>query len=94
MNDKLYDKNGTPIERGDIVKVFHFTGARRKRFYMYKQAVGIKHLGLVNTEPYMCFSHLNMSDEYYTERMCGRTLPDYEVVQSIECNHEERKRAA
>lgn len=36
-----YDKHGIPIERGDIVKVFHFIGARRKRHYMFKQCLGL-----------------------------------------------------
>lgn len=35
----LVDKYGIPIEEGDILKVYHFTGARRKKHYMYKMAV-------------------------------------------------------
>ena len=35
------DKNGREIEHGDVLKVFHFIGPRRKRFYMYKVAIEI-----------------------------------------------------
>lgn len=35
----IRDKNGVEIEEFDILKVFHFIGARRKRHYMYKMAV-------------------------------------------------------
>ena len=35
---KLYDKRGIPIQDGDVLKVFHFTGARNKKYYMYKIA--------------------------------------------------------
>ena len=84
------DKNGRQIERGDVLKVFHFTGARKKRHYMYKQALGTKTLGQ-GTE-YMMFSHLEMDDKYYVERCDGRTLADYEIVQSIDAKFDERPR--
>lgn len=32
----IYDKHGQAIREFDVLKVFHFTGARRKRHYMYK----------------------------------------------------------
>ena len=32
----LYDKHGIPIKEFDVLKMFHFTGARRKKYYMYK----------------------------------------------------------
>jgi len=38
MINQAWDKKGYPIRHGDILKVFHFTGTRRKRYYMYKQA--------------------------------------------------------
>lgn len=31
-----YDKHGKEIHEFDLLKVFHFTGARRKKHYMYK----------------------------------------------------------
>lgn len=97
---RLYDKNRIPIERGDIVRVFHFTGARRKRHHMYKQCLG---LGTYrqNGAEYLFFSHLNFNDDWnsryegpYPEHPDGRVLADYEIVQSINCDHEKRPRLA
>lgn len=39
MENRLYDKNRRPIYPGDVLKVYHFTGARRKKHYMYKLAI-------------------------------------------------------
>jgi hypothetical protein len=91
---KLYDKRGIPFERGDVVKVYHFTGARRKRHYMYKQCLGVwdKH------PDRMLFSHLNFIDNPsekdgpYSEAMGDRLLVGYEIVDSLGCDHEERER--
>lgn len=95
----LTDKRGIPIVRGDIVKVFHFTGARRKRHYMYKQCLGPQLLHPSHDKPYMLFSHLNFveargeRDGPYYEPL-GQQLDHYEIVQSIKCDHEQRPRAA
>lgn len=84
--DKLYDKNGREIMRGDIVKVFHFVAAlRRKKHYMYKQALGIE-------RGRMRFSHLDLDDEWYCEAADGRMLADYEIVDSIDAKFDERAR--
>jgi hypothetical protein len=80
---ELFDKNGKEIKCGDIVKVFHFIGARRKRHYMYKQALGIEHFNPDKSAPYMRFSHLDLSESSYVEPADGRTLKDYEVVQTL-----------
>ncbi|RWO20686.1 hypothetical protein [Mesorhizobium sp.] len=89
----LYDKRGIPIERGDIVKVFHFIGARRKRHYMYKQCLGFMMIGKDASVPYVKFGHMTFNeDEYYLERPDGRALAAYEIVQSIKCDHDERQR--
>ena len=77
---KLRDKNGRSIEVGDVLKVFHFTGARRKRYYMYKQAKGLVHLG-DEKHPFMEFSHLGKSGGSYDLHMNGKILTDYEIVQ-------------
>ncbi|MBZ9922007.1 hypothetical protein LB579_30410 [Mesorhizobium sp. BR1-1-7] len=96
----LHDKRGIPIAPGDVLKVFHFIGARRKRHYMYKQCLGFKGIGPNRDVPYMKFGHLNMvtdddaRDAYYLENPDGRILPDYEIVQSIQCDHEDRPRLA
>jgi hypothetical protein len=89
----LYDRKGCPIERGDIVKVFHFIGARGKRYYIYKQALGLTTFGS-GVVQYMRFSHLLLDgqDRPYTECADGRVLRDYEVVQSERADHENRPR--
>lgn len=93
----VYDKRGIPIERGDIVKVFHFVGARRKRYYMYKQCLGLNSYKPGGTQ-YVFFSHLNFIDEIgakegpYHEHV-GSHLPHYEIVDSIKADHEDRPRA-
>jgi hypothetical protein len=35
----MTDKHGIPFEEFDVLKVFHFVGARRKKYYMYKIVV-------------------------------------------------------
>lgn len=32
---ECFDKNGIPIYPGDLLKSYHFTGARRKKYYLY-----------------------------------------------------------
>ena len=94
----LYDKRGIPIERGDVVKVFHFVGSRRKQHFMYHQCLGTREIGAAPT-PYLAFSHLNFIEDHlkrdgpYLERPDGRILKDYEIVQSIDCKHDERPRS-
>lgn len=36
MSHNIYDKKGIPVRPGDLIKVYHFTGARKKKHYMYK----------------------------------------------------------
>jgi len=37
MKDKEYwDQRSVKIEEFDVLKVFHFTGARKKKYFMYK----------------------------------------------------------
>lgn len=83
--DKLFDKNGREIMVGDVLKVYHFTGARKKRHYMYKQVIGIDMFG--KTPPiYLRISHLNLDEShngYYHEAMDNRLLEDYEIIQGF-----------
>ena len=92
--DPVYDKHGIPILVGDVLKVFHFIGARRKRHYMYKQVVGVMTLGTPpHTGKYLKIDHLSMDpSEYYTQRLDGSILDDYEIVQSRGCDHTDRPR--
>lgn len=32
----MIDKKGKTIKEWDLLKIYHFTGARRKKYYMYK----------------------------------------------------------
>lgn len=95
------DKNCRPIRVGDVLKVFHFTGARRKKHFMYKQVTGTELLGGHGGRPkvlYFFVSHLNLNPEsdngddgYWLGLHEGR-LEKYEIVQSVKCDHEDRER--
>ncbi len=87
----LFDAKGREILRGDILKVFHFIGARNKRYYMYKQALGTEMLGKTDPHPYLKISHLDFSDDHYHEIEDGRRLDDYEIVQDIKFDAPRRK---
>jgi hypothetical protein len=43
MMPKRYDMNGREICRGDLLRSYHFTGARRKKHYLYHVAVMMEH---------------------------------------------------
>ena len=36
---EMHDKRGVPIYPGDLLKTYHFTGARKKRYYLYHIAM-------------------------------------------------------
>ena len=87
----IYDKTGREIMIGDVVKVYHFTAAvRRKKHYMYKQANRIREWP--SGFKAVFFSHLDMSDDGYYEGLDGRIMRDYEIVQSIDAKFYERLR--
>lgn len=79
--EKLYDKTGRQIMLGDVLKVFHFIGARRKRYHMYKHVVGTVMLGRDDPKPYLSISHLDQKQDTYLVRLDGSVLWDYEIVQ-------------
>lgn len=37
--EPYYDESGNKIEENDLLRVFHFIGARKKKYYMYKVAI-------------------------------------------------------
>jgi hypothetical protein len=78
----LYDKTGREIMLNDVIKVFHFTGARRKRYYMYQQPTEVIYLG-GNKAPYLKISHLNGKSEYYTKKINGGIMEHVEIVQGF-----------
>jgi len=92
-----YDKHGIPIERGDIVRVFHFIGSRGKKEYMFKQCLGLnRYPASPPGWQKVFFSHLNFCEigdrngPYHEEP--GTVLGGYEVIQSIKCDHDQRPR--
>lgn len=85
------DKSGRHIHPGDVLKVFHFVGARSKRHYMYQQA-------LRYSKGRLLISHLNRVDDgeawevgknYYSVGG-DEHLHDYEIVQSADAEFEKR----
>ena len=83
----LYDKTGRKIFTGDLLKVFHFTGARRKKYYMYKYVLGKKIV--TSGYKYYKLSHLDPKESYYLILDGGSLLSDYEIVQGD--RYEDRK---
>lgn len=86
------DKTGREIKQGDVLKVYHFTGARGKRHYMYKQVVEERWLGK-GENAYWFVSHLDQTDDGYHIIKDGSVLRDYEIVQSIDAAFDDRPRA-
>ena len=87
----VYDKTGRELMIGDVLKVYHFTAAlRRKKHFMYKQVVeyGVWDSGT----QYLKISHLDMSADTYTIVCDESHLPDYEIVQSANIPIESRPR--
>lgn len=79
---KLLDKNGREIHDNDVIKVFHFEGARRKKHYMYKLVRRTQdgtlwgmHLSKLNPGESRGYSLLFYADK-------GGRISDTEVVQS------------
>ena len=99
MSDQLpiaaYDKNGRQIMVGDVLKVFHFIGVRRKHHYMYKHVVGTRPAN--DGGAFLVISHLNLKpldghDADYLILQEGQIERDTEIVQSVDCAFEDRPR--
>jgi hypothetical protein len=73
---QVYDKHGIPILPGDTLKVYHYTGARRQRIYMYKWVI-LEH----EESKLLQVSHLSLEGGYYWMRQDGHIHPDIEIVQ-------------
>jgi hypothetical protein len=86
-----YDKTGREIMQGDVLKVFHFVGARNKRHYMYKQVAGERLLGQ-RRAAYWFVSHLDQSADGYHLAKDGSIYRDSEIVQSVDARFEDRPR--
>lgn len=77
----VYDKRGLPLQIGDVLKVFHFVGARRKKHYMYKHVIGS---GIwKDGTHYLKVGHLDMTSDHYEYELDDTILKDVEIVQGI-----------
>lgn len=65
----FFDKHGTQLRELDVVKVFHFIGARRKHHYMYKWLRR-------NGKGELCMKHLDEDD--------ARLVPLVAVTETVD----------
>lgn len=83
----LYDKNRRPILVGDIIKIFHFIGGRKKKYFMYKYVYN-KYTNS-NGAVYYTLLHLGsdpaklLTEKYFMLDEDGKILEDTEIVQGI-----------
>lgn len=91
---EIYDEQGVPMRVGDVVKVYHFTAAlRRKKHYMYKQVV--RSWAFRDGTPALDLSHLDMTGETYTLHASdGGLMAGHEIVQSANGDYEDRARVS
>jgi len=78
----ILDKHGREIKPGDVLKIWHFIGLRRKAHYMYKWVLREETLGK-NKVPFLRVSHLttgNVEDGYWLQKD-GTKHDEYEIVQ-------------
>lgn len=86
-----YDKNRIPIKLGDVLKVYHFKDGRGKRHYMYKHIVNFGHFS--DGQKYWIVSHLDLDRDNHYYLICDDSVyADSEIIQSVECDHEDRER--
>lgn len=91
MREWPKDKNGRTIQIGDVLKVFHFVDARKKRNYMYKYVLGVEQHA---DNDYLRISHLilDIDEVYLVLAEDGLILQDYEIVQGYFCDESFEKR--
>lgn len=85
IEEPYLDKSGTEIKEFAVLKVFHFTGARRKKHFMYRWV----RLMEQNGKKYWIAMHLTngKQDSYSSLRATAnndRKLMGAEVVQQYE----------
>lgn len=87
----LFDKSGREIIVGDVLKVYHFTAAlRRKKHFLYRHVISQRTFR-DGTEA-LDVSYLDLTAETYTLVCDGSTLSDHEIVQDIAAKLDERPR--
>lgn len=78
----VLDRTGREILPGDTLKVFHFTGARRKRHYMYKYVLSVWRLpAWPEGTDALRISHLHPAEDSYFRIRDGKTWEEAEIVQ-------------
>lgn len=82
---KTSDKNNIEIQKHDLLKIYHFTGARNKKYYMYKYVVGNAEF----SEDYFLISSLSECGHTYALKKDLGVCPDIEILQGS--NLEKRK---
>lgn len=76
------DRFGRQIEVGDTLKVFHFTGSRRRKYFMYKY-VEAEEQRETWRSPMLRVSHLNPTSNPYYMKMNGEQHSEIEIVQGF-----------
>ena len=84
----VLDKHGREIKPGDVIKVRHFIGRRRKIHYMYKWVLREERLGKSQI-PFLRISHLKTGnvEESYLLKKDGSKLEEYEIVAGFGLGH-------
>lgn len=80
IKKSLFDKNGYEILSGDLLKIFHFVGKNRKKYYMYKWVEQIVELGK-NKLKFFKILHLNLKNEFYYLPLNGKQVKYIEIIQ-------------
>lgn len=76
------DKNGLVIKEFDVLKVFHFTGARRKKHYVYKSVRKSPKTGE------LMIVHLTSDESWVPMKACcsDEVWEDAEIVERVYVN--------
>jgi len=75
----VLDKNQRRIMPDDVLKVFHFTGARRKKYYMYKIAIAYN---VFNGSLFLVIEHIPHGGVYYIQAN-NCVNPNIEIIQGF-----------
>lgn len=81
IEKSYFDKNGKEIKEFAVLKIFHFTGIRRKRYYMYKW---VKLIEKNNKQYWVAYHLTDDSGRYFFLRSIAnenRILSNVEIVQ-------------
>ena len=83
----LLDKNQREIRTGDTLKIFHFIGARKKKYYNYKYVLS---KNKVKNNEYFKVLHLGTDiADYYWLLNEDKILKDVEIVQGYNNKNKE-----